>query len=319
MIGRTNASKSTTGSSRRLWMIVAALAALALCFPIDATTAYLTSMKDAPTTTGGVGRWCAVPDPKTHPNVYQLTEFGKSGFGTRMNIVPVIRRGNDFGPGGGDGHLGVRAWACNDSALTSSSNIKVTAWRTPASPGTLYWLPRVGGNSAASHRLDPENGLGDTLNTLHRSGSKVLDITEPYLSFSDRQQYAWIMSSNRTKSNRNANPPCIVPACTTLPIYNTPTFSSGFNADSGESQTPENSVTYMASAYWDDAGKWTGGLVSAPTLRDVKLQTYAGPQPPFSNGSGPTSTDGRQVQWVVMEWWGSTTPTDDMVLEVFVQ
>lgn len=315
MIGRTNASKSTAGSSRRLWMIVAALAALALCFPIDATTAYLTSMKDAPTTTGGTGRWCAVPDPATHPNVYRLKSFKPySSTGSSIIIVPVVNNG-EFGTKGTSQRLGVRAWACKSDSLVSNSQVKVTAWRTSASP-TLNWLPRVNGNGFASHRLDPLSGFGAEIVYLHRNGSTGLGGAS--LTLNDRQKYSWLMSSDRTKTAREAKPSCVTTGCV-LSIGTIPTFASAFKPDSSGSRPAVNSVEYLASSYWTGSGQWDGGLVTGPSEQQVKLNGYTGPQPPFSNGSGPTSTDGRQIEWVVMEWWGSTAPTEDMVLEVFVQ
>ena len=315
MIGPANESRSTADSSRRVWMIVAALAALALFFPIGATAAYLTSVKDAPTTTGGTGRWCAVPDPATHPNVYRLKSFQPySSTGSSIIIVPVVNNG-EFGPKGTSRRLGVRAWACKSDSLVSNSQVKVTAWRTSTSP-TLNWLPRVNGNGFASHRLDPLNGFGAGIVKLHRNGST--GVGGASLTLNDRQKYSWLMSSNRNKTNREAKPSCLTTACI-LSIDENPTFASAFEPDTSGSGPSDNSVEYLASSYWTGSGQWDGGLVSGPSEQQVNLNGYAGPQPPFSNGSGPTSTDGRQVQWVVMEWWGSTTPTDDMVLEVFVR
>lgn len=89
-----------------------------------------------------------------------------------------------------------------------------------------------------------------------------------------------------------------------------PAFAAAFNGDTGSSRKLTNSVPYRANAYWKDAGTWTGSFLSPPTVQTVNLAPY---------GNYLSSSDGRQVEWVVMEWWGSTTPTDDMVLEVFVE
>lgn len=312
--------QNSAGRTRRVWMVVAVLAALILLVPIGFTTAYLTDNAAADKTTGGTGRWCSVPNPKEHPNVYRLKDFPShqwSGSNSSyMIIVPVVRN-DEFGPGGGDGRLGVRAWACQSSTLTTSSSIKVTAWRNASSSQTtMTWLNRVGGDGFASHRLSLTSNFGAQLAKLHREGSTNLGGTG--LTFSDRERYTWLMSSGRNRSSVSASPACATNLCT-LNIDPNPTFSTGFQPDTEGTREPTNKVEYLASSYWKDAGTWTGGLVSGPTEQTVNLNAYSGPQPPFANGTGPASTDGRQVEWVVMEWWGSTTPTDDMVLEVFVR
>lgn len=312
---------SSNGHARQVWTIAAVFAALILVLPIGFTTAYLTDTKTAADTSGGTGRWCSVPTPEKQPNVYRLKDFPThqwSGSGTSsMIIVPVVRNG-EFGPGGGDGRLGVRAWACQSSSLTTSSSIKITSWRNASSnQGTMNWLNRVGGDGFASHRLSLTSDFGAQLAKLHREGST--NLLGAGLTFNDRQRYTWLMSSGRDRSSTSASPTCLTNLCT-LDIDPYPTFSAGFQADTAGTREAKNSVEYLASSYWKDAGTWTGGVVTRPTEQPVNLTAYSGsPKPPFANGTGPASTDGRQVEWVVMEWWGSTAPTDDMVLEVFVR
>ncbi|MFP3395529.1 hypothetical protein ACSBQT_06230 [Brevibacterium sp. H602] len=283
-------------------MVTAIIAALFMLIPLGATTAYLTAKDSADETTGGVGRWCSVPNPADHPNVYRLKDFPTySSSSSSMIIVPVVRNG-EFGAGGGDGRLGVRAWACDSSSLTTGSTIKVTSWRNTSSSPTLDWLAPVGGNGLASRRLNPDSGLGKEVTKLHRHGSTALGDAEVILN--DRQRYSWIMSSNRNKNSRDASPPCSLSLCT-VSIEKPPTFADGFTGDATGTREPKNSVEYLASGYWVNGGDFDK---SAP--HPVNLTQY---------GNDIASTDGRQVQWVVMEWWGSTTPTKDMVLEVFVQ
>lgn len=293
-------------SGRRVWMITAIIAALLLLVPVGATTAYLTSVKDAPTTTGGTGRWCTVPDPAQHPNVYRLNAFPSVAHSTgtsRMIIVPVVRNGA-FGPGGGDGQLGVRTWSCASSGLPSDSTLKVTSWRNASGAGSIVWKPQT--SNLASSRLDPTTGLGANLSDLHRRGSNGSP-----LSGSARERYSWIISSGRSKSTPNATATCDVVILTEncrVVVEPAPTFPNAFPYDTG--RTANNSQPYLATGYWKDSGQWSGKFATLPTALDVKLAPYA---------NNIASTDGRQVQWVVMEWWGSTEPTEDMVLEVFVR
>lgn len=307
-----NTRSSAPGASR-IWTIAAVLAALVLLFPIGFTTAYLTDKDTADPTTGGTGRWCSVPDPEKQPNVYRLNEFHYySSTSSSMIIVPVVRNGA-FGSGsGGDGRLGVRAWSCKDNALTTNSAIKVTAWRNASSSqSSMHWRTRIGGDGVASHRLDPESGFGAGLTKLHRTGTNSGGGAN--LTGSDRQKYTWIMSSRRTKSSPTRSPSCSTGLCI-IDIEPNPTFATGFQADAAGTREPKNSVEYLASGYWTGAGTF-----DRSSAHPVNLAPYSGTKPPFANGTGPSSTDGRQVQWVVMEWWGPTTPSDDMVLEVFVQ
>lgn len=294
-------------SARRVWVITAILAALFLLVPVGATTAYLTAKDTADPTSGGVGRWCSVPNPAQHPNVYRLNEFDQQNWGgsevSHMIIVPVVRNG-EFGTGGGDGRLGVRTWACDASKLTSTSSLKVTAWRNGSASADFKWLTPKNGSGLPSQRLSPASGFGQTVSKFHRNGT-----SGGTLRNDDRQLYSWLLSSGRSKSE-----PTKVPPYTTLThnydITPAPTFAAAFNGYTDSSRKLTNSVAYRSNAYWKDAGTWTGSLLSPPTVQPVNLAPY---------GNNLSSSDGRQVQWVVMEWWGSTTPSNDMVIEVFVE
>lgn len=300
-------ARSSKPSTRHAWIITAILALLVLLVPVGATTAYLTSGATAPGTTGGVGRWCSVPDPAENPNVYRLSDFAEyrwsSSASSHLIIVPAVRNG-DFGAGGGDGRLGIRAWACKSSALTTSSDIRVTSWRNANGSGSINWKSQ--GGKIAANRLDPTTGLGQTLTELHREGNRA----GKRLRGDARTQYSWLMSSGRSKTNLTISPNCLLGANTcALDIEGHPTFGSGFNGDTPGSRSLNNSVEYLASAYWRRGGEWPT-LLEPIAEQPVVLNPY---------GKDIASTNGNQVQWVVMEWWGSTLPSDDMVLEVFVR
>lgn len=286
------------------------LAGLVLLFPVGFTTAYLTAETDEATTSGGTGRWCSVPDPEKQPNVYRLNEFPTIKWAgsetSRMIIVPVVNNG-EFGPSEGNRRLGVRAWSCKSDTLTAAGSVKVTTWRNASSKQTTMNWSSDGSDRFASQRLNPKSSFGEILTNLHRHGTKGGAING-----NDRQRYSWVMSSGQTKSSKTP-PTCSNSSCS-IALDPNPTFATGFQADAAGTREPKNSVEYLASGYWTGAGTF-----DRSSAHPVNLAPYSGTKPPFANGTGPSSTDGRQVQWVVMEWWGSTTPSDDMVLEVFVR
>lgn len=298
---------------RRFGLPLVLLLSLVLLVPTSLTAAYLTAERTAEQTTGGVGRWCSVPTPEKQSNVYRLSDMPYySSSESSLAIVPVVNNG-EYGPTGGTGRLGVRLWTCNAN-LASDSHVKVTAWRNEGdASANKVWLPPRG-ESFASHRLDPTQGFGQEITELHRTGSNPgggANIVAP-----DRSRYSWIVSSDRTKSNRTASDTCRTTTLCIIDVDAAPTFANGFNSDTSGSRSRSNSVEYLASGFWAGSGQFSPG-----DPKDVNLDVYpeTAPRPPFSNGQGPSSTDGRQIQWVIMEWWGSTTPSDDMVVEVFVR
>lgn len=296
--------------TRTLGFLLSALLIVALLVPTSLTLAYLTAEDSARQTEGGTGRWCSVPAPEKQSNVYRLADMPHyASSNSSLIIVPVVNNG-EFGPGGGARTLATRLWACGSASLTSGSNVKITAWRNEGSAAAdTRWLPREG-TGFAGHRLDPTGGFGKQIAGLHFTGS--LPGGGAYLEGSDRSKYTWLVASGRTKSNPSASDSCSTTALCVINIGPIPTFANAFDANAGSSRSPNNSVEYRA------AGFWTGDGVLAPgSPKEVQMDPYTGPAAPFSNGQRPTSSSGRQVQWVVMEWWGSTAPSDDMVIEVF--
>lgn len=297
--------------TQRFGLPLVMLLALALLVPTTLTAAYLTAEQTAQQTVGGVGRWCSVPTPEKQSNVYRLSAMPYyTSSESRMAIVPVVNNG-EYGPSGGERRLGVRLWACDGSRLSSGSQVKITAWRNTGSRvSNKVWLPRHG-SGFAGHRLNPTQGFGAEIVRLHREGSTSL--LNSSLVLSDRSKYSWLVASGRSKNLRDARPGCATVLCS-ITIDPVPTFTDAFNSDTGTSRTPSNSVEYLASGYWSGAGSFSSG-----TPNPVNLAAYSGPQAPFGNNQGPTSTDGRQIQWVIMESWGTTAPSEDMVVEVFLR
>lgn len=322
--------QNSAGSTKRIWIVVAVLSALVLLFPIGFTTAYLTDKVTASKTSGGTGRWCSVPNPKQHPNVYRLKEFprysdAKEGTENPFSanpgfiIVPVVNTNGEFAPTDGSGagtagsrDLSVRLWSCDATSQSTNSSIKVTGWRATGS-ATPYWLSEKSAGFAGQ-RLDPTRGFGLELAKLHVRGTSRLTGGLQHLTGSDRQLYTWILSSNRTKTDLSADPDCLTHLCV-INIKEVPSFQQAFKNDTGGAGAPSNSVEYSGQSYWNDSGD-----LSPNNPRNVRMTSYSGARrPPFAQGQRPTSTDGRQVQWVVMEWWGSTAPSDDMVAEVVLR
>lgn len=307
---------------------------LGAALPGSATGAYLTDSRAAAASDAGTGSWCALPDHSTHPNVYRLADLptfasALDGFTTRMIVVPVVQpvgdRAQDFAPlvqGSSSTTsaltLGVRLWACS-ATFPAGSQLKITAWRRDAgsSPDTA-WLTPVSA-TWAGQRLDPQQGWGLEVQRLHRWGTRPPGEYTTNVRGVHRQQYSWVLSSNRRATALTAKPYCGSLECT-LELKSTYDWQYTFAADDGTSTTsapPPNSVTYLAAKYWTGAGDWpTTTVAASPTV----LEPYAADTPlPLSSTGYPDSTDGRQVQWVVMEWWGSATPTPDLRVEVFLQ
>lgn len=291
------------------WLI-ATLALLLFVLPVAGTTAFLTAEATTPQTQSGTGRWCAVPAPENRSNVYRLADFPHySGQNTRMVIIPAVHNG-DFGPVNGSGTLGVRLWACHASSLPATGQVKVTAWRNDGSDGTPQWLSRDG-TGAAQHRLDPNNGFGAEIRELHRTGSNPGGGAN--VISQDRSRYSWLLSSGRTRSTPTAFPSCATILCI-IDIDPHPSLPNAFVPDSATGRPHNNSVTYLGAKYWSGGGNFTPG-----ERYPLTMQPYTGPAPPWADGGGPLSQDGRQVQWVVIEAWGVSTTPQDLVVEVFIE
>lgn len=293
------------------WFI-AIVALLLFALPPAVTTAFLTDQAISAQTQSGTGRWCAVPAPEHRNNVYRLTDLPLySSQNTRTVIIPVVHNG-EFGPVNGPGTLGVRLWACRPSSLSSTGQVKVTAWRNDGDDGTPSWLPRQG-TGAASHRLDPTQGFGAAINQLHRTGTNAGGGANVLLS--DRSRYSWLLSSDRTRSNPTAFPSCATSLCI-IDIDTHPSLTNAFVPDSATGRPHNNSVTYLGAKYWSGSGDFTPG-----ERYPLTMQPYTGPAPPWANGAGPLSLDGRQVMWVVIEAWGlnQNPVANDLMVEVFIE
>lgn len=291
---------------RPLGPVLVLLVTLALLVPTAGTLAYFTSQDSAEPTNAGAGRWCSVPTPEEHSNVYRLSDMPHyDDFGSQMIIVPVVNN-VEFEPiedSTGSGRLGARLWACNTDALTSSSNIKITAWRNRTSEN-LVWLPPAG-DGVAGQRLDPTEGFGgQEVSRLHRDGSR--GVSGARLGGEARGIYTWLVSSGRNQLDRAGVAPCTggVTACPYVGITPNATFADAFSSDGQDLREASNSVSYPGRNFYDFRP------VSGPRVRDTTLSSYQGDL---------ASQDRQQVQWVVMEWWGATQPTEDMAVEIFVE
>lgn len=266
----------------------------------DGYVAERTGGCETPAGSGGnetVDANCAVP---SGDNVYPLAEFPKNeSTDTHMIIVPVVNNG-DFGGNGSVGQLGLKAWSCGDSQLSSDNSLKVTAWSNTSTMGEMFYNSGVGEKKFSNLRLDPENGYGKDIAKIHRNGST--DLLGADVTGNDRDRYSWLISSGRDNSNTAADPSCLTGMCN-LRIDPFPSFDNAFN-NNGEDEA--TSVEYLA--------EWSKneGMMKARSVNPTVLDSYTGSET-------LSSTDGKQVRWVVMEWTGTDAPSDDMALELFVQ
>lgn len=317
------------------------LACLVLGLPTAVTGAYWTTRHDAPATTAGTGRWCSVPNHQLQPNVYPLTTFPTiplpEGGTVRMLAVPVVNNAS-YGPAKITSTVKVRLWACNAQALTTAPTMKVTAWRKASAATTdpLVWNAAATSPLSTSYsatlpaqRLNLTTGWGKKLQDFHRLGSNNgTSVTDPL-----RTQYSWIIGHGRTKTTPTTDASCTYSSLLGSCEINTngyPKWADAFRADTGTAGDYTNSVTYTARKFWTGSGTWP---TTTPQPTDLQLDAYTpalslpyntGTTTVTNNQLSPTTTNGtptgRQVEWVVMEWWG-TTPASygDLAAEVLLE
>lgn len=241
---------------------------------------------------------CGVPNADDQSNVYQLNEIPEnSTTDSHIMIVPVVNNG-EYGGGSGDGRLGVRAWSCGDTELSSSNSLKVTSWSNSGTVSDLQYISGANTDKFSEMRLDTEKGYGKELADISRAGST--NLLGAGLTGDDRDLYSWLISSDRNNSNTAANPSCQTALCT-LNIDPVPTFNDAFSNSGEESAV---NVEYLAS-HSKKAG------FKARSIHNTVLD-------PYNDTTTPSSLNAGQIRWVVVEWWGDDTPSDDMVLELFV-
>ncbi|WP_213816920.1 hypothetical protein [Glaciihabitans sp. dw_435] len=310
---------------------------LAVGLPHSSTGAYWTATATPAGSVVGQGQWCAAPNPAVSgARFIRLNTFAAtSATNQKMIIVPVA---NNTAWGGGSGasakNLSVRLWGCQETPV---NDLRITAWSN-ASSGALApaWVTGSTTTVAPTSRLDPLSGLGSQLSTLARSATVRADyplITPP--PNGDARRYSWIIANDRTSATPAADPGscsnllsaignCLI-SLTELGLglgKTDSSFAQVFNTSQWSTPTispvnyPARTFALQTSAGWGTTGAWfnvtcTIGLLCTTNTTNTFL-TGTG----ASDSTLLATTDGNQLQWVVMQWTGTTPPPDDLVAEI---
>lgn len=302
--------------ARRLAFAAAATLAAALLIPSGVTGAYWTASAPGGAGTAGIGDWCATPDPSSNPRAIRIADIPTvSGTSVNMIAIPVA---NNASWGGGDVNrtLAVKLQTCSTS-IPSTFSLRVTAWSNPASgAGATTWMNPANTGIAPSSRLNLAAGRGSEIQALAAAAT---------VNSVDARRFSWLLSGTRTSSSPAANQnscqgaSCIVNAAAV-------TGSSAFIANNWSAVLP--SVTYQATTYARSTLSYPGaGWANADRLNipgqgppnNSPAQPIATTMVPVpANASAATtmaSSDGNLMQWVVIQWSG-TTPPSDLIAEI---
>ena len=310
-------------------------ALLLMAIPATGTGATWTTTTTATTAAAGTGQWCAAPDPSEVGARFIRLSTVTTNVGTnqQMAIIPVA---NNAAWGGGTGTptLGVRLWGCQTAPV---GNLRVTAWSNPNTALAVTML--TGTTVAPASRLNPASGLGAKLKTLAQ-GASISATTGAVTggTSGDLRAYSWLVSGGRTSAAPTTDPAACTYALSVLvgetcgPVALTnssgsdATFPQLFNVTpwSGSTITP---TTYTARTWadqsasgWDTSGAWlnvTCGLIVVGCSTNAAPTTLTGTS--IADSTLLASPNGNLIQWVVVQWTGTTPPPSDLVLEVFLQ
>jgi hypothetical protein len=314
--------------------IAAGLAVLLFSLSTEGTGALWTTTTTASTAAAGTGQWCAAPDPsEVGARFIRLSSVTTSvGTNEQMAIIPVANNAA-WGAGTGTKTLGVRLWGCQSSPV---GTLRVTAWSNPATAVADNWLAGSTTTVAPSSRLDPASGLGAQLKGL-ALGSSITATTSVLGQSGDLRRYSWLIAGGRTSSAPATDPAqctysvplSLVSQTCTATITNSSggdsAFASLFNV------LPWTGSTIAATSYtartwatesaagWGAANAWlnvtsTGLLQDGTVAASTTLTGTAA-----SDATLLASTNGNLMQWVVVQWTGTTPPPSDLVLEIFLQ
>jgi hypothetical protein len=316
-------------------VIAAGLAALLLAAPVQGTGATWTATTTASGANTGTGQWCAAPEPSEVGARFIRLNTVTTNVGTnqQMAIIPVA---NNAAWGGGTGSktLGVRLWGCQTAPVGS---LRVTAWSNPATPLATTWL--AGGAVAPASRLNPTSAAGVDLKSRAQLATTTASLTLlTSVPSGDLRRYSWLIAGGRTSSAPTTDPTACTYLTTALgavtcnaQITNSSnsdsTFANLFNVApwSGTTITP---TTYTANTWavqsatgWGTSTGWLN--VSCGVLGLIICGTNASPTTltgtSLSDANLLASNNGNVLQWLVIQWTGTTPPPSDLVLEVFLQ
>jgi hypothetical protein len=317
--------------------LAAAFALVLVSLPTEGSGALWTTTTTASTAAAGTGQWCAAPDPSEVGARYIRLSSITTSVGTNqfMAIVPVANNAAWGGGATGSKTLGVRLWGCQTAPVGS---LRVTAWSNPATAVADNWLTGSTTTVAPTSRLDPASGLGAQLKGLALGATVTATNTLLGLggTSGDLRRYSWLISDGRTSAAPTTDPAqcnysTVIPASPTCSV--TITNSSGVDSSFANlfNILPWTGSTITATTYtartwatesssgWGATNAWLNntstGLITAGTV--AAATTLTGPS--GSDATVLASTNGNLMQWVVIDWTGTTTPPSDLVLEVFLQ
>ncbi|GGE92666.1 hypothetical protein [Mycetocola zhadangensis] len=325
-------TKRLRGSKLTLLSAIAALAVVFAGMPAATTDASLTSAEVTKTGASGVGNWCSVPNPTAETNVYKVSEFptlnAPEGSGAttavQMIIVPVIDDAS-FAPvqsvTAAPNQVGIRLWSCSDLPAVNSTSLKMTSWRsTSYEPSRFVWgqpgTPTVGQFASARLQTNSNPISNAATNTGTVPATELRDLHRGYnflgaAAGANPQpvttRYSWLLDAGRTNTNTGADPVCSTSSCRVTPGTGvTVRAASPTTVATATNAYTAKSVTYLAETYGN--GDATRCCTPTPsTVADV-------------NGTSAANLlrSSTQTQWVVLEWWGTTPPAPDLMVEVFV-
>lgn len=316
--------------------LAAVFSVVLLALPARGTGATWTTTTTASGASAGTGQWCAAPDPSEVGARYIRLSTVTTNVGTnqQMAIIPVA---NNAAWGGGTGSktLGVRLWGCQTTP--PSDSLRVTAWSNPATALGTTWL--AGGAVAPASRLNPASAAGADLKSRAQLATTTASLTLlTSVPSGDLRRYSWLIAGGRTSSAPTTDPTACTYLTTALgaltcnaQITNSSntdsSFAGLFNVApwSGSTITP---TTYTANTWavqsatgWGTSTGWLN--VSCGVLGLLICGTNATPTTltgtSLSDATLLASNNGNLLQWLVIQWTGTTAPPSDLVLEVFLQ
>jgi hypothetical protein len=314
--------------------LAAGFALLLFSLSTEGTGALWTTTTTASTAAAGTGQWCAAPDPsEVGAHFIRLSSITTNvGTNEQMAIIPVANN-TAWGGGTGSKTLGARLWGCQTAPVGS---LRVTAWSNPATAVGVNWLAGSTTTVAPASRLDPASGLGAQLKGLAQA-STVTATTSLLGQSGDLRRYSWLIAGGRTSGAPTTDPAqcsyaiplSLVAKTCTATITNSSggdsSFTSLFNilpwAGSTIAATSYTARTWAteSAAGWGATNAWldvtSTGLLQDGTVAAATTLTGTA----AVDATLLASTNGNLMQWVVVQWTGTSPPPSDLVLEVFLQ
>ena len=329
-------SSAGTASKRRGWMplplaIVAASLAALIAVPASGTGAYWTATATGAAGDVGTGQWCAAPDPAASgARFIRLSSVTTATTTNRQVAIIPVANNASWGGSAGAKNLSVRLWGCQTSPVADT--LRITSWSNPLTPAARTWT--VGSDTvvAPTSRLSATSTLGAQLVTLAQSATVPITRALFGQGDGDGRRFSWIVSSGRTSSTPtpSSDPATCYFLLGTLASCNLPltnatagdnTFAQTFNTSPWTTPTIA-AVTYPARTYaLQTTGGWATKDASPNGTCDILGCTTAAGNTFLNTATAPSTSwyntiDGNQLQWLVIQWTGTVTPTDDLVVEV---